>query len=161
MRPTGGKNAFNHRAGGTRKGAGRKLAPTQRNTLATYFADAKVNNQEEEIKKTNATISDNDSNEKIVEQAIEEISELKRISKIRLKRRKECIKKLEEMEDSIWEDIMVGGEEDETSDIMSSLSRDFENLDIDNDNESTFESADKKSGHKYILQNQHWEFIWS
>ena len=92
VRPTGGKNAFNHRAGGTRKGAGCKPASTQRNTLATYFAGAKVNNQEEEIKKTNAAISYNDSNEKIAEQAREKISELGRISKIRLKRRKECIK---------------------------------------------------------------------
>ena len=50
------------------------------------------------------------------------------------------------MEDGIWGDIMVGRVEDKTTDIMSSLSRDFENLDIDNDNESTFESADKKVG---------------
>ena len=65
------------------------------------------------------------------------------------------------MEDGIWEDIIIGGEEDETTDIMSSLSTDFENLDIDNDNENTFESVDKKSGHTYLLQNQYWEFIWS
>ena len=87
VQPIKRKNAFNHKASGTRKGASREPAPTQRNNLATFFVGAKVNNQEEKIKETHATMSDNDSNEKIAEQAREKISELGRISKIRLKRR--------------------------------------------------------------------------
>ena len=138
VRPTGTKNTFNHRAGGSRKGAGRKPAPTQKNALATYFGGTGDEHKSEENLVNITNTSSGSSESRKTGQERNDTSEIERISKIRSEKREKCVKKLEKMEESIWEELSVHElDEDENEDLSIDSSL-CEGLDNDYDDNIVF-----------------------